>query len=37
MKLEAFRRTQMEVATRLRPFIEIALRAAGRPPAVSLA
>jgi arsenate reductase len=36
-KLEAFRRTRMEVATRLRPFIEIALRAAGRPPAVSLA
>jgi arsenate reductase len=36
-KREAFRRTRMEVATRLRPFIEIALRAAGRPPAVSLA
>jgi arsenate reductase len=36
-KLEAFRRTRMEVATRLRPFIEIALRAAGRPPVVSLA
>lgn len=36
-KLEAFRRTRMEVATRLRPFIEIALRAAGRPPAASLA
>ena len=34
-KLEAFRRTRMEVATRLRPFIEIALRAAGRPPAAS--
>jgi arsenate reductase (thioredoxin) len=36
-KLAAFRRTRMEVATRLRPFIEIALRAAGRPPAASLA
>jgi arsenate reductase (thioredoxin) len=32
-RLEAFRRTRVEVATRLRPFIEIALRAAGRAPA----
>lgn len=32
-KLEAFRRTRVEVATRLRPFVEIALRAAGRSPA----
>jgi arsenate reductase len=30
-RLAAFRRTQLEVSTRLRPFIEIALRAAGRP------
>ncbi len=30
-KLAAFRRTETEVAARLRPFIEIALRAAGRP------
>jgi arsenate reductase len=29
-KLAAFRRTQLEVAARLRPFIEIALRAAGQ-------
>ncbi len=29
-KLAAFRRTQLEVSTRLRPFIEVALRAAGR-------
>ncbi len=29
-KLAAFRRTETEVAARLRPFIEIALRAAGR-------
>jgi arsenate reductase len=29
-KLEAFKRTETEVATRLRPFIEVALRAAGR-------
>ena len=29
-KLTAFRRTQMEVSARLRPFIEVALRAAGR-------
>jgi arsenate reductase (thioredoxin) len=31
-KLAAFRRTQVEVAARLRPFIEVALGAAGRPP-----
>lgn len=31
-KLAAFRRTRLEVATRLRPFIEVALRAAGRRP-----
>lgn len=30
-KLAAFRRTATEVSVRLRPFIEIALRAAGRP------
>ena len=30
-KLAAFRRTQLEVSTRLRPLIEVALRAAGRP------
>ncbi len=29
-KLAAFRRTQVEVSSRLRPFIEVALRAAGR-------
>lgn len=29
-KLAAFRRTQLEVSSRLRPFIEVALRAAGR-------
>ena len=29
-RLEAFRRTALEVAARLRPFIEVALRAAGR-------
>ena len=32
-KLDAFRRTRSEVAARLRPFIEIALRAGGRPQA----
>ena len=31
-KLAAFRRTEQEVAGRLRPFIEVALRAAGRAP-----
>ena len=30
-KLAAFRRTETEIAARLRPFIEVALRAAGRP------
>ena len=29
-RLAAFRRTRMEVATRVRPFIEVALHAAGR-------
>ncbi|MFN8631117.1 MAG: MerR family transcriptional regulator [Chloroflexota bacterium] len=36
-KLAAFRRTATEVSVRLRPFIEIALRAAGRPARPSLA
>jgi arsenate reductase len=36
-KLAAFRRTRVEVSQRLRPFIEIALRAAGRPPAAGRA
>ena len=36
-KLAAFRRTQLEVSTRLRPFIEVALRAAGRRRNVSMA
>ncbi len=31
-KLAASARTEPEIAWRLRPFIEIALRAAGRPP-----
>jgi arsenate reductase len=31
-KLDAFRRTATEVSVRLRPFIEVALRAAGRDP-----
>ena len=30
-KLEAFRQTRAELTLRLRPFVEIALRAAGRP------
>ena len=30
-RMAAFRRTQVEVSARLRPFIEVALRAAGRP------
>jgi arsenate reductase len=36
-RLAAFRRTALEVSTRLRPFIEVALRAAdrGRPPAAA--
>lgn len=36
-RLAAFRRTKLEVATRLRPFIEVALRAAGRGRSASLA
>ena len=36
-RLAAFQRTQTEVAGRLRPFIEIALRAAGRPRQPDLA
>ena len=31
-RLAAFRRTQLEVSARLRPFIEVALRASGRGP-----
>ena len=36
-RLAAFKRTETEVATRLRPFIEVALRTAGRsrPPALA--
>jgi arsenate reductase len=34
-RLEAFRATRTELTVRLRPFIEIARRAAGRPPAIS--
>lgn len=36
-KLAAFRRTQVEVSARLRPFIEVALRAAGRTPRSAVA
>lgn len=36
-KLAAFQRTQMEVSARLRPFIEIALRAASRTRSIALA
>ena len=36
-KLPAFRRTETEVSARLRPFIEVALRAAGRPRRPALA
>jgi arsenate reductase (thioredoxin) len=36
-RLAAFRRTEMEVNARLRPFIEVALRAAGRGSRASLA
>jgi arsenate reductase len=36
-RLAAFRRTELEVAARLRPFIEVALRAAGRRRSSSLA
>ena len=35
-KLAAFRRTQTEVSVRLRPFIEVALRAAGRQQRASI-
>ena len=34
-RLEAFRATRVEIAVRLRPFIEIARRAAGRLPAIA--
>ena len=33
-RLAAFQRTRMEIALRLRPFIEVALRASGRRPSV---
>jgi arsenate reductase len=36
-KLQAFKRTETEVAARLRPFIEVALRAAGRTRRPALA
>ena len=36
-KLAAFRRTEADVSARLRPFIEVALRAAGRPRRPALA
>ena len=36
-KLAAFRRTETEISARLRPFIEVALRAAGRPRRPALA
>ena len=36
-RLAAFRRTEREIAGRLRPFIEIALRAAGRTPRATIA
>jgi arsenate reductase (thioredoxin) len=36
-RLAAFRRTEQEIAARLRPFIEIALRAAGRTPRSAIA
>ena len=36
-KLAAFRRTEQEIAARLRPFIEIALRAAGRTRRAAIA
>jgi arsenate reductase (thioredoxin) len=36
-KLAAFRRTRMDVSARLRPFIEVALRAAGRSRTSSIA
>ena len=31
-RLAAFRRTEMEVTSRLRPFVEVAIRAARRAP-----
>lgn len=36
-RLRAFRRTAQEVSVRLRPFIEVALRAAGRMPRAAIA
>lgn len=36
-KLAAFRHTQLELSTRLRPFIEVALRAVGRPRHAAIA
>ncbi len=36
-KLAAFQRTELEISTRLRPFIEVALRAAGRSRKADLA
>ena len=36
-KLQAFRRTAQEVSVRLRPFIEVAMRAAGRTPRAAIA
>jgi arsenate reductase len=36
-RLAAFRRTQLEISARLRPFIEVALRAAGRERRAELA
>jgi hypothetical protein len=36
-KLQAFRRTAQDLSVRLRPFIEVALRAAGRPPRAATA
>jgi arsenate reductase len=36
-RLAAFRRTETEVSARLRPFIEVALRAAGRPRRAGIA
>jgi arsenate reductase len=35
-RLAAFRRTQLEISTRLRPFVEVALRAAGRERRASI-
>jgi arsenate reductase len=36
-RLAAFRRTQVEISARLRPFIEVALRAAGGEQRASMA